>query len=276
MAINNFIPTVWSETLAKALEKQYIAVKNCNREFEGSIKCMGDRVKICAIGSVSVFDYTKNYDMNTPATLNDSSTTLIINRAKAFNFQIDDVDKTQAKNNLMQAAMREAANAIADDADAYIYNLYNEISSANTITKASITYEDVVDLLIKAREKLLSNNVSSNTETVLEVSPAVAALILKAKILQATDNEDVITNGYLGSFVGFDIYVSNNIVKDSSGNYKCFARTKRAIAYADQLNMVEAYRPERRFADAVKGLHLYGAKVIYPSEMVLLNVSVAS
>lgn len=274
MAITNFIPTVWSETLSSALEKQYIAVKNCNRSFEGDIKNMGDRVKINSIGTVSVFDYTKNTDMSAPATLDDSSVTLTINRAKAFNFQIDDVDKTQSKNNLLQAAMREAANAIADDADAYIYGLYGEATAANTITKASVTYEDIIDLLISAREKLLSNNVNSNTETVLEVSPAVAALILKAKILQSTDNEDAMTNGYLGSFVGFDIYVSNNIVKDGSGNYKCFARTKRAIAYADQLNMVEAYRPEKRFADAVKGLHLYGAKLIYPDELVLLNLSV--
>lgn len=275
MAITNFIPTVWSETLAKALEKQYIGVKNCNREFEGSIKGMGDRVKICSIGSVSVFDYTKNTDMSAPATMNDSSVTLTISRAKAFNFQIDDVDKTQAKSNLLQAAMREAANAIADDADAYIYSLYTEATADNTITKASASYTDIIDLLIQAREKLLSNNVNSNTETVLEVSPAVAALILKAKILQSTDNEDAMSNGYLGSFVGFDIYVSNNIVKDSAGSYKCFARTKRAIAYADQLNMVEAYRPEKRFADAVKGLHLYGAKLVYPEELVLLNISVA-
>lgn len=276
MAISNFIPTVWSETLSKALEKQYIAVKNCNRAFEGEIKGMGDRVKINSIGTVKVFDYTKNIDMSAPATLDDTSMTLTISRAKAFNFQIDDVDKTQSKNNLLQAAMREAANAIADDADAYIYGLYNEATASNTITKASITYNDIIDILISAREKLLSNNVNSNTETVLEVSPAIAALILKAKILQSTDNEDAITNGYLGSFVGFDIYVSNNILKDSSGNYKCFARTKRAIAYADQLNMVEAYRPEKRFADAVKGLHLYGAKVIYPNELVLLNLSVAA
>lgn len=275
MAITNFIPTVWSETLLKALDKQYIAVRNCNREFEGAIKGMGDRVKISSIGKVNVFDYTKNTDMSAPATMSDSSVTLTISRAKAFNFQIDDVDKTQAKAGLLQAAMREAANAIADDADAYIYGLYTEVTSANTLTKASASYNDIIDLLIKAREKLLSNNVSSNSETVLEVSPAVAALILKAKILQSTDNGEAIRNGYLGSFVGFDIYVSNNIVKDSSGNYKCFARTKRAIAYADQLNMVEAYRPEKRFADAVKGLHLYGAKVVYPDELVLLNISVA-
>lgn len=276
MAITNFIPTVWSETLAKALDKQYIAVRNCNRQFEGAIKNVGDRVKINSIGNVTVFDYKKNTDMTAPQTLDDSSITLVIDRAKAFNFQVDDVDKTQANVNLLRAAMGEAANAIADEADSYIYSLYSEIAESETITKADITYNDVVDLLISAREKLLSNNVNSNTETVLEVSPAIAAVILKSKILQSTDNEDSISNGYLGSFVGFDIYVSNNIKKDESGSYKCYARTRRAIAYADQVNFVEAYRPEKRFADAVKGLHLYGAKIIYPKELLLLDLSVSA
>ena len=275
MAITNFIPTVWSQTLAKSLEKEYIAVKNCNRDFEGSIKGVGDKVKINSIGAVTLFDYTKNTDMSAPATMSDSTVTLSINRAKAFNFQIDDVDKTQANVNLLSAAMREAANAIADDADAYIYSLYSEISAANTITVEDMDYTDVVDTLILAREKLLKNNVNSNVDTVLEVSPEVAALILKSKILQSTDNEDVISNGYIGSFIGFDVYVSNNIVKDENDCYKCFARTKRAIAYADQLNAVEAYRPEKRFADAVKGLHLYGAKIVYPGELFLLDISVA-
>ncbi len=276
MAITNFIPTVWSETLAKALDKQYIAVRNCNRRFEGDIKNVGDRVKINSIGNVTVFDYKKNTDMTAPQTLDDSSITLVIDRAKAFNFQVDDVDKTQANVNLLKAAMGEAANAIADEADSYIYSLYTEIAKDETIAKKDITYNDVVDLLISAREKLLSNNVNSNTETVLEVSPAIAAVILKSKILQSTDNEDSISNGYLGSFVGFDIYVSNNIKKDESGNYKCYARTRRAIAYADQVNFVEAYRPEKRFADAVKGLHLYGAKIIYPKELLLLDLSVSA
>lgn len=276
MAITNFIPTVWSETLAKELGKQYIAVKNCNRQFEGSIKSLGDRVKINSIGTVSVFDYTKNTDMNAPQTLDDSSVTLEINRAKAFNFQVDDVDKTQANVSLLKAAMGEAADAIADEADSYIYGMYTSIASANTISNAAMTYEHVVDLLISAREKLLSNNVNSNTDTVLEVSPAIAALILKAKILQSTSNEDAISNGYIGSFVGFDIYVSNNIKKDGEGSYKCFARTKRAIAYADQVNFVEAYRPEKRFADAVKGLHLYGAKIVYPKELILLDLKPAA
>ena len=55
--------------------------------------------------------------------------------------------------------------------------------------------------------------------------------------------------------------------------HKCIARTGRAIAFAEQLSEINAYRPEKRFADAVKGLHLYGAKVVYPNEMVTIAVT---
>lgn len=274
MAITNFIPAIWSETLAKELDKEYIAVRNCNRDFEGEIRKAGDKVYINSIGNINVFTYTKDTDMSAPQNLDSTRRTLNITEVKAFNFQIDDVDKAQSQPKIMQAAMREAANALADTADKYVYNLYSEALESNIISKDTFTYSDVVDTLIQAREKLLSNNVNSNTETVLEVSPAVGAQILKAKILQSSDNEEVLENGYIGSFIGFKVYISNNIVKAGTGHYKCFARTKRAIAFAEQLNEVEAYRPEKRFADAVKGLHLYGAGLIYPSELVVLNIKV--
>ena len=276
MALNNFIPTVWSETLFKELDKEYVAVRNCNREFEGDIRRCGDTVNIQSIGDVSVFTYTKNTDMTAPQTLDSSRSTLTISEMKGFNFQIDDVDKAQAKPAVMQAAMREAASALADTADAYVYKLYSKVASGNTITNAALDHEGVIDLLLSARKAMLENNVGSGTQTVLEVSPDIAAKILKAKILQSTDNGELMENGYLGSFLGFRIYVSNNIQKDGSGYYKCFARTKRAIAFAEQLSEVEAYRPEKRFADAVKGLHLYGAGIVYPKELLLLNLKPAA
>lgn len=278
MAINNFIPTVWSETLYKELDKEYVGVKNCNRDFEGDIRAKGDTVKICGVGNVTVFDYTKNTDMSAPETLSDNTRSLTINQAKAFNFQIDDIDRAQQSPKIMSEAMRKAASALSDAADSYVYSLYTGISEANTITKTGFEYTDVLDTLIEARKKLLSNNVSNGTETFLEVSPDIAALILKAKILQSDANENILECGYLGSFVGFKVFVSNNVATavnstDSKTYHKCIVRTKRAISFAEQLSEINAYRPEKRFADAVKGLHLYGAKIVYPKEILLLDIS---
>jgi len=274
MAINNFIPTVWSETLYTELEGEYVGVKNCAREFEGDIKGVGDCVKIAGVGPVSVFDYAKNTDMSSPETLSDSIRTLEISRAKAFNFQIDDIDRAQQTPKIMSAAMKNAAAALSSEADKYVFSLYTEAGEDNTVNASGATHENIVDFVLEAREKLVSGGALGSGDLVLEVSPAVASLLLKAKLLTATANEESLGAGYIGNFIGFEVYTSSN-VSVVSGAHKCFARTKRAIAFAEQLSEIEAYRPEARFADAVKGLHLYGAKVIYPSELVILNVTVA-
>ncbi len=273
MAITNFIPTIWSETLYRKLNAEYVAVKNCSREFEGSILGQGSTVKILGVGDITVSDYAKNTDMAAPSALTDNARSLTINRAKAFNFLIDDVDHAQAAPGLMELAMEQAAAALADEADKYVFSLYSGVTAANTVTDAAVTVDSILDDVIAAREKLLANGVGGSVPTVLEVSPEIAAILLKAKILNSTDNDGAVSNGAIGSLIGFEVYVSPNIVCGTDKSNKCFARTKRAIAFAEQLNSVEAYRPELRFADGVKGLHLYGAKIIYTDEIVLLNLT---
>ena len=278
MALSYFIPTVWSETLYRELDREYVAVKNCSRDFEGDIKNVGDTVKIVGVSPISVFDYTKNTNMSAPAELTDTQRTLTIEKAKAFNFAIDDIDRAQATPKLMKEAMHLAASALANEADKYVFSLHSQVAAANTKTVTGLTSSNVVDMLLDVKQKLLENDVPGNEEIILEVPPVVASAIIKAKIVSGTDNTDVLDQGCIGKFLGFKIYVSNNVATatvSSVTHYKCFARTKRAITFAEQLNEIEAYRPELRFADAVKGLHLYGAKIVYPKELLLIDVTVA-
>ena len=272
MALTNFISTVWSETLLSHMDKKYIAVANCNREFEGDIKNRGDRVKICGIGDINIFDYTKNVEFENDAQeLSDVTKTLMIDQAKAFNFRIDDIDRAQSEPRLMDAAVKNAAAALANTADKYIFSLCSK--AGNSIT-SSATIENILGLIIDARTKLLEANVCDPGDIVVEVSPAVGSLILKNKI-NVANTDTVLESGCIGYVAGCKVYVSNNVVVE--GNvHKCMARSKRAIAFAEQLSEIDAYRPEKRFADAVKGLHLYGAEVIYPSEMVRLDLTVAA
>ena len=274
MAITNFIPTVWSENLYQALDKKYVAVANCNREFEGDIASKGSVVKICGVGDIAVGDYTKNVDMNDPQTLSDTVRELTVDRAKYFNFQIDDIDRAQSSPRLMEAAMKNAASALADEADRYIYSLCEGASTKFDETAVSV--DNIISLMIDARTKLFANNVSDPHDIIFEVTPEIAGLILKAKVNLNADGGAILENGCIGNIGGCKIFVSNNVLREETETgyvHKCIARTKRAIAFAEQLSEIDAYRPELRFADAVKGLHLYGAKVVYPSEMVLLNLS---
>lgn len=273
MAITNFIPTVWSEHLYRALDKKYVAVKNCNRDFEGEIKGKGSSVKICGVGDITITDYTKNTDLSAPETLSDSAEILTIDRAKCFNFQIDDIDRAQATPKLMEEAMRKAADGLACEADKYIYSLLYKNNP--NIKDDAVTAESILDHFITARTALAEQNVTDSSDIVFEVHPKVAALLLKAKLTLGTDNGEALDHGSIGTVLGSPVYVSNNIKIDSNGLYHCCARTKRAIAFAEQLSEIDAYRPEKRFADAVKGLHLYGAKVIYPKELFTMAFGVS-
>ena len=162
-----------------------------------------------------------------------------------------------------------------------MYGIRSGIAAISMSRNAATTAANVIDEIIKGREKLYDGNVGDNEEIVIEISPQIASLILKAKVNLSNDVKDsALSGGVLGTIAGCKIYVSGNVksVKDSSTNvvyHKCFMRTKRAIAFADQLSEINAYRPEARFADAVKGLHLYGAKIVYADELVLLNLGVA-
>ena len=275
MAITNFIPTIWSENLYTALNKQYIAVANCNRDYEGEIRNRGSVVKICGVGNVTIGDYTKDTDMSTPQALSDTVRELVIDQAKYFNFQIDDIDRVQCTPKLLEAAMKIAADSLANEADRFVYGLYAK--ATQIVTKDAVDETNILDAILAAREKLYAGNVFDASEVVIEVSPAIASLIMKAKLDLATDNTSLLETGCLGSIGGCKVYVSGNIVTVTSGliQYnKCFVRTKRAIAFAEQLSEIDAYRPEKRFADAVKGLHLYGAEIVYPDELVMMDLGI--
>lgn len=268
MAITNFIPTVWSEHLLCALDKQYIGVANCNRDWEGDIQGKGSSVKICGIRPITIGEYTKNTDMSNPQELDEVTYDLVIDQAKYFNFQIDDIDKVQSSPKLMDLAMRSAAEAIANDADRYIYQMYK----ANSFPSDAINDlhgEELFKRILFAREYIMQNGVINPSDIVFEVSPYVATELLRAKMDTAPSTETYET-GCIGSIAGMKVFVSNNVDFRNEGSQcisSCYMRSKRAIAFAEQFSQIEAYRPEKRFAEAVKGLHLYGAKLVYPNEI---------
>lgn len=271
MAITNFIPSVWSEALYDELQKNYVGVKLSTREYEGEIKSQGDRVKINGLGPVTVFDYAKNTDMPAPEVLTDNSRTLVIDQAKGFNFCIDAIDDVQSSPKLVQAAMKKAADALSDVADKYIYSLFDV--SVPLVREEDVTVDNIVRIISDARRKLMENNVPNSASLSLEVPPAVEQLLIMANVLTDTNNSNALSKGYIGKMLGFDIYVTNNIERDVAGYYRCLARTQRAIAFAEQINSIKPYEPELRNGTAVKGLHLYGAKIVHPKEMVFVDIS---
>jgi len=180
MSVANFIPTIWSETLYEGLVGQCIAVKNCNREFEGDIQGIGSEVKIVGIGDVNIQNYTPNATIGDPDILSDSVRTMNIDHARYFNFMIDDVNRVQASPKLMGAALKNAARGLANVADREVLALHAD--AAHSIDVTAATEENLLNPFIEARNLLYKNNVTDASEVVFEVSPDVAARLFKDKM----------------------------------------------------------------------------------------------
>jgi len=273
MSLENFIPKIWSGRLLKQLDEKHVFVDLCNREYEGDIGDVGDTVQINSIGDVTVNDYTKNVTSISPELLSDASTILEVDQSKYFAFEVDDVDQAQQKPQVMQRAMDKAALALADTADSLIAGFYGDAS----IVPAEEDWSGTIDLqgaAGKIKEGLWNNDVPSNADIWWVINPEIYHMAIKDVVSDLSDNVSEFRNGQVGSVYGIDIYVSNNLTGDGSdtSEYQTMAGTGDAIAYVEQVNKVEAYRPEDSFSDAVKGLHLYGSKVIRPEQLVNLAV----
>jgi hypothetical protein len=274
MSLNNFIPTVWAGKLLKNLNNDHVYAQGCNRDYEGEITQAGDAVKINSIGRVTIGTYTKNTDMGAPETLDDAQQVLVITESKFFNFQIDDIDKAQQKPKVMSDAMAEASWGLAETADDFLAALITAgVASANILTAATSvgtgpTDDDAYELLVDLDVRLSNNNVPRVGRWVV-VPPWYEGLLRKDVrfVSFGTDKNRANLRGEpIGSASGFEVRISNN-VPNAAGAYDILAGYPGAVTYAEQIpsGSVKAYEPEQRFADAMKGLHLYGAKVTRPS-----------
>ncbi|MCP9496089.1 MAG: hypothetical protein MSG64_16700 [Pyrinomonadaceae bacterium MAG19_C2-C3] len=281
MSVATVIPSVWAAALLASLKKAHVYAQEgvVNRDYEGEIAQAGDSVRINSIGSITTFDVTRNTDIPDPETLTAEQQTLLIDQSKGFNFQVDDADKVQARPNLMEAAMEEAGFALRDAADLSIAGLYTGVAAGNTIgtdlspivPTAETAYEYLVDLDVKLSEA----NVPSAGRWV--VVPAwFHGLLRKDKrfVEAGTAAGDMVrVNGEIGMAGNFRVLMSNNVPNATGTKYKIMAGHRIAITYAEQIASIEAYRMEKRFADALKGLHLYGRKLIRPTAIAVLTAN---
>lgn len=276
MAVTSFIPELWNARLLYALEKAHVAANLVNRNYEGEIRQQGDTVHINSIGAVTVDDYTRNTDIDDPEVLTTTDQTLTIDQAKYFNFQIDDVDAAQTAGDLMDTAMQRAAYALNDAADAFLLRTIaagadtnNKIGSSAAI---ALTAENIYENIVALKTKLDKANVPTTGRYIVVPPEIHALLLLDDRFVKASDGgtaNDTLLNGEVGRVAGFTVYMSNN-VKYTTDHWEIPASVQASTTYAEQIVSTEAYRMEKRFADAVKGLHVYGAKVTDGKQIAVL------
>ena len=264
MAVVNFIQQIWSKKILDDLEIACKLVDNCWREYEGDAKYAGS-VKILGIGDVTIGDYEKK-DIDIQE-VDDKGQILTIDQAKYFAFVFDDVDKAQSVPGLMEGTRAEGIHKLAVARDTFVANL---IKSAPNATTATGNEDTAVKAAIdKAIVALKERNFDE--EAVIELTPAAAMAFKNSLTVTSTDNPEYIKKGVIGYYHGYKVIESNNRAKDGSHAYCCI-RGKKAIAFVGQLQDVTAMPMERRFGDLVKGLDVYGGKLIDEDRIQVVKV----
>lgn len=272
MAFSNFIPEVWSARLLEHLDNVHVYAALMNRDYEGDIRAFGDTVHINQIGDITINDYTGD-DISDPEELDSTQMDLVIDKAKYFNFQIKDIDNAQSNPKVVDAAMQRASYGINDVVDRYLASLLLAGADAGHVTTAAnLTSENAYDALVDLGVVLTESNVPMLGRWVV-VPPWFHGLLLKDPRFVGNGtgyNQAILQGGWVGDAAGFRIHLSNNVPVEK-GTYSVIAGTNAAGSYAEQLVELEAYRLEKNFSDAVKGLHVYGAKVTQPSALAVLK-----
>ena len=159
MSYGNFKPTIWSKYIEHELRKFTVFKEDCDYKFEGEAG-KGKTVKILGVGKPNIGDYTGE-DIGAPEIVPDSSITLSIDQAKYFNFMVDDVDKAQAQDGLMNALMEEATRALAYEEDRFIGEQLAKNAGMVSESLAIATEEDAVKAVDEAFEYFWNNGVSN-------------------------------------------------------------------------------------------------------------------
>jgi len=260
MSLKNFIPEIWVARILNTLQKSLVLGSVANRNYEGEIKGPGDTVKITSIGDITTAAYTRSSTI-TPQALNDMQLKMLIDQARSFAFYVDDLDKAQGNPAVMEMAILKSAYALKDIADQFLAGLYGQ--AGVVIDDTDVAASNVIDWILSIGQEMDEANVPSDGRW-LVLPPALSVKLVKARVVTETQNSAILDNGKIIRALGFDIFKSNNL-KIVSTYTKVLAGTADGLAYAEQIASVEGYRPEGKFADAVKGLHVYGGKVVQAS-----------
>ena len=268
MAITN-IPEIFSPILLEALNSRLAYSALFNQDYQGSVT-YGNKVNILSLDPVTV----GNYVVDTPIDyqlLSDSKQELDINQQKYFAISLDDIDEIQSNADLMGAMARNASYQLQKTIDGFLATTASAgagiVSGLGTTSvPLAINSANVKKTLLTIGRKM-DEALVPRAGRVIIVPPWFVEKIVLAGILEATNNSEMLLNGYAGRYGGFDIYMATNVPNTTGAKWQILAGTSIAGTMAVQLSKVETIRLETHFADALRGLAVYGSKITRPTTL---------
>ena len=261
----HFIPEVFSKKLQAKFYAQTVLSEVTTNEYEGEISGLGNKVNIRAVPAVSVADYTGSLSY---ADVTSSTIELNIDKAKSYAFKVDDILREQADIDFMNEASKDAAQnmKIAIEQDVFANVAAGSSLTDVNSTPSNITTSNVLGFILEAGENLDVNNIPEEDRFMI-INPAVASVLKQSELRQAYltgDSVSPLRNGFIGMVDRFRMYVSNNLSTSAGVSSGLYGHPK-AIAYASQFTNTESVRLESSFGDGVRGLAVYGYKVVLPT-----------
>ncbi len=279
MAVDGFRPEIWSAAILSNLNNDLVYGALCNRNYEGDIQSAGDTVHITSSGEVSARAYSELTSISWDEVA-DSQVDLLIDQKRYFALKVDDVEKKQALP-FLDEATANAAYALRDNADeviaAAMYTAVNSGANDLGAKTADISDNTMYGHLVSMKTTLDRDNCPQDGRWVV-ISPEIhGALLQDPKFIDASASADggaALRNGFVGRAAGFDVHVSNQTPDPTASTYAVLAGHPSATAYAEQILETEAIRLQDFFGDGIRGLHVFGVKVVRPTCLTLASVTV--
>ena len=289
-----FLPSIYSKKVLNFFRKASVVEAITNTDYAGEISAYGDSVKIIKEPTITVYDYTRGSD-TTSTKLTDQEITLVVDSAKAFKFIVDDIETNMSHVNFKEVASSSAAYSLKDSYDAAVLStMFSGVSASGPDhvigadaaagtggvgeTTASVdlgvaSEVDPLDLMARMARLLDDQSVPEENRWFVASPDFYEELSQSGSKLLSVDfnaGQGSIRNGLVssGKLRGFDMYKSNNIPSVSTATGQCLAGHISSTATANTILSTEVIRDPSSFGDIVRGLHVYGAKVLRDDAMV--------
>lgn len=273
MAITHFIPELWSAQMLEVWWNESVLAALVNREYEG-LATRGNTVHISGVVAPTIKDYKAAGRLTSADAISDTGVDLLIDQEKSFDFYVDDIDRAQAAGTL-EAYTTAAGQGLSADTETFISNLLvaNGTDSDTTVTNPT-TGDDAYDVVADLRKQMNKNKVPSDNR-VLVVNAEFERLLLgsdsKLTSYQVAGDTNGLRNATLGQLLSFRTIVTNYL--PATDEPQAIAFNTRCVAFVSQIDSTEGMRAIDKFADRVRGLHVYGGKVVRPEGVYVFNKS---
>ena len=267
----NFIPEVFSKLLQAKFYKKSILPEISNTDYEGEISGQGDKVVIRTVPAVTINNYAGTI---TTQELTTAKVEMLIDKAKYYSFKVDDVLAAQADINLLEGASTDAAEGMRIAVETEV--LAGAITGATTIgSQTTITASNILTNILTMSKQLDELNIPEEGRFIV-LSPEFISLLKQSELRQAYltgDGTSPLRNGLVGMVDRFRVFQSNMVYTAASGADSGYTHVlaghPKALSFASQFTNTETVRMESTFGDQVRGLKVYGSKVVTPDALVV-------